>query len=109
MLNTAYAMAAPAGQGGNPNQLVQFLPLILIFAIIYFLLIRPQQKKAKEHRVMLENLKRGDAIITQGGLLGQIININDQVVTLEIAEKIRVRVSRGYIAGLASQTGEPNP
>jgi preprotein translocase subunit YajC len=109
MLDVAYAMGPPGGQGGEPNAFFQFLPLILIFAIIYFLLIRPQQKKAKDHKIMLDNLKKGDAVITQGGLYGKIINITDQVITLEIAEKVRVRVSRGHVAGLASSTGESNP
>lgn len=108
MIDTAYAMGPPAGQGGGDvNTLLSFLPMILIFAIFYLLLIRPQQKKAKEHRTLLENLKKGDSVITQGGLYGKIIGIQDQVVTLEIADKVRVRVSRAHIAGLA--TAPPTP
>jgi preprotein translocase subunit YajC len=112
MIDVAYAMAPPGGQGGGDmNTLMGFLPMVLILGVFYFLLIRPQQKKAKEHRELLENLKRGDAVITQGGLYGKIANISDQVVTLEIADKVRVRVSRGSIAGLAaaSTTDDQNP
>jgi len=108
MIDTAYAMAPPTGGGGGDmNTLISFLPMILIFAIFYLLLIRPQQKKAKEHRTLLENLKKGDSVITQGGLYGRIAGIQDQVVTLEIADKVRVRVSRAHIAGLASAPPPP--
>jgi preprotein translocase subunit YajC len=101
MIDVAYAMA-PGGQGGGDmNTLMGFLPMVLIFAVFYFLLIRPQQKKAKEHRTFLDNLKKGDSVITQGGLFGKVIGISDQVVTLEIADKVKVRVSRGHIAGQA--------
>jgi preprotein translocase subunit YajC len=109
MIDMAYAMAGPGGQGsGDMSTLMGFLPMILIFAVFYFLLIRPQQKKAKEHRMLLENLKKGDAVITQGGLFGKITALSDQVVTLEIADKVRVRVSRGHIAGLAPSGTEQN-
>ena len=77
----------------------QFVPLILIFAIMYFLLIRPQQKKMKDHQEMLKNLKRGDQIISNGGLVGKITGLTEKMVTLEVAEKIRVRVLRSHIAG----------
>jgi preprotein translocase subunit YajC len=112
MIDVAYAMAPGGGAGGGDmNTLMGFLPMVLILAVFYFLLIRPQQKKAKEHRELLQNLKRGDAVITQGGLYGKIANLSDQVVTLEVADKVRVRVSRGSIAGLApaSSTEEQNP
>jgi preprotein translocase subunit YajC len=112
MIDTAYAMGAPAGGqgGGDLNTLLGFLPMVLIFGVFYFLLIRPQQKKAKEHKALLDNLKRGDSVITQGGLYGKITALQDQVVTLEIAEKVRVRVSRGHIAGIATAppSGESN-
>jgi len=79
-------------------------PLIMmvsIFVIFYFLLIRPQQKKAKDHRQFLDNLKRGDKVITAGGLVGEIITISDQSLTLEIADKVRVEVGRAYVANFA--------
>ena len=94
----AYAMAPPSGsEGGNP--LTAFLPLIIIFAIFYFLLIRPQQKRAKDQRNFLDSLSRGEEVITTGGLIGKIIGLTDNVVTLEVADKVRVKVVRAQIAG----------
>lgn len=101
MIDIAYAMAPPGG-GDTGSFLQALIPMVLIFAVFYFLLIRPQQKKQQEHKTMIENLKKGDGIITQGGLYGKIVGMTDQVVTLEIADKVRVKVSRAHIAGLAS-------
>ncbi len=102
-LEIAHAMA-PAGEGqGGGGGFAAFIPLILLFAIFYFILIRPQQKRAKEHRIMLENLKRGDRVVTAGGLYGTITNLEGNVVTLEIADKVRVKVSKNSIAGLARE------
>lgn len=95
--------------GGSPipgcggGGMAQLIPLILMFVVFYFLLIRPQQKRAKEHQNMLSNLKRGDQVITNGGLLGKITGIGDKMVTLEVAEKIRLRVMRSHIAGKQSE------
>jgi preprotein translocase subunit YajC len=75
-----------------------FLPLILLFAIFYFLMIRPQQKRQKEHKALLANLRKGDQVITAGGMYGRITGITDTVVTVEIAEKVRVKVARGQIS-----------
>lgn len=102
----AYAMGqAPknAEQPGGAGALFSsFLPLILIFVIFYFLLIRPQSKKAKEHREMLNSLKRGDKVITTGGILGVIEDIEGDIITLKIGikEDVRVKMNRSYIAGL---------
>lgn len=97
-MNIAYAMGSVGGgaQGGS-NQLMAFLPLILLFVVFYFLLIRPQQKKAKTQKQFLESLKKGEEVVTSGGLYGKITGITDDVVTLEIAEKIRVRVLKSSI------------
>ena len=99
-------LAQAQGKGGGSQVpgcggggMAQMLPLILMFVVFYFLLIRPQQKKMKEHREMLANLKRGDQIITNGGLMGRISGLTDKLVTLEVAEKIRVRILRSHIAG----------
>jgi len=111
MIDMAYAMGPGGGQGGDMGTLMGFLPMVLIFAVFYFLLIRPQQKKAKDHRALLDNLKKGDAVITQGGIYGKIAAIADQEVILEIADKVKVRVARGSIAGLApssSSTSGPS-
>ncbi len=99
MTSLAYA-ADTAAQA--PNPLAGFLPMILIFVIFYFLLIRPQQKKAKEQQQFLNNLKKGDEVVSSGGLHGKITGLTDNVVTLEIAENIRVKVSRQYILSPAA-------
>jgi len=88
-------MGAAGGQGGS---MVTFLPFILLFAVFYFLLIRPQQKRAKQHKTFMENLKRGDTVITSGGLYGKITGITDEAVTIEIAEKVRVKVLKSAVA-----------
>ncbi len=103
MITPAWAQAGP---GGAPPALMQFAPLVLIFVVFYFLLIRPQQQKAKDHRTMLANLKRNDDVITSGGLYGKVVALNDKVVTLEIAPNVRVRVDRPQIASLA-KSGQP--
>jgi len=102
MTGVAWAADAAAAPAGMAN-LAQFVPLILIFIVFYFLLIRPQQKKAKEHQNYLSNLKKGDKVITSGGIYGQIAGIADNVVSLEIAENVRIKVSRSAIAGSASE------
>ncbi len=110
MIDVAYAMAQPSGQGGGDvNTLIQLLPMILIFGVFYLLLIRPQQKKAKEHKTMLENLKKGDTVITQGGIYGKISAIEDQVVILEIAKDVKVKVVRGNIATVATSPASVEP
>lgn len=96
-LSFAYAMAQPAE--GGAQGFTAFVPLILIFVIFYFLLLRPQQKKAKEQREFLNQLKAGDMVITAGGLHGKITGLTDAVVTMEIADKVRVKVSRSQVAG----------
>lgn len=105
MFDIAYAMSGLTGDAQGGGGLLTILPLILMFGIFYVLLIRPQQKKAKEHRTFLENLKRGDKVVTAGGLYGEITGMSDQTITLEIADKIRVRVGRGYIAAFAPKEG----
>jgi len=91
----AYAMGAP-GQGGGGG-FGMFVPLILLFGIFYFLLIRPQQKRQKDHKALLANLRKGDQVITAGGLYGRITGLTDTVATLEITEKVRVKVARSQI------------
>jgi preprotein translocase subunit YajC len=96
----AYAMGGLPGGGGGAGGLGSFLPLILMFVVFYFLLIWPQQKKAKAHRQVLSTLKKGDEVVTSGGLYGTITGITDTVITLEIAEKVRIKVARSSIAGV---------
>lgn len=92
--------SVPGACGGGLSSLA---PMILMFVVFYFLLIRPQQKKAKEHREMLANLKRGDRVITQGGMLGKVTGLSEKFVTIEVAEKIRLRVLRSHILGKQSE------
>ncbi|MEL6450852.1 MAG: preprotein translocase subunit YajC [Pseudomonadota bacterium] len=83
----------------------QFIPLILIFAIMYFLLIRPQQKKVKEHAAMVAALRRGDQVVTQGGLIGKVVKVkDDNEVEVELAEGVKVRVVQNTIATVISKT-----
>ncbi len=97
MINVAYAMS-PSQGGGQAGGFASFVPLILMFVIFYFLLIRPQQKKAKEHQAMLGDLKKGDKIVTSGGIHGTITKVDDTDVTVEIADKVRVKVTRSNVA-----------
>ncbi len=100
LADIAYAMA-PAGEGGGQQSPFAFLIFMgLLFAIFYFILLRPQYKRQKEHRQLLENLKKGDKVITSGGIYGTIVAVSDQVVTLEIADKGRIKEGKNYIAGL---------
>ncbi len=104
MIDFAYAMTGGSG-GGQGGGFGAFVPLILMFAIFYFLLIRPQQKKAKLHREMVSTLKKGDRVVSSGGLHGLVTGITDTVITMEVAPKVRVKVSRGSIAGVAQKEG----
>jgi preprotein translocase subunit YajC len=103
MSTTALAQAGP---GGAPSLLLNLFPLLLIFLIFYLLLIRPQQKKQRDHQAMLENLKVGDDVLTSGGIYGRIVDVKKDVLTVEIAPNTRVRVARSYIAALARQTND---
>src|SRR6185369_17984122 len=85
-----------------PGPLVSIAPLVMIGFVFYFLLLRPQQQKAKEHKLLLENLKKNDEIITAGGMYGRVITLADQIVTVEIAPNVRVRVSREQISSVVT-------
>ena len=102
MFNLVYAMGTQGAGGaqGGGGGLGAFLPLIIIFVIFYFLLIRPQQKKAKQHRELLDSLKKGDRVVSAGGLHGVITGMANDVVTMEISPKVRVKVSRSSISGV---------
>ncbi|ARC37924.1 preprotein translocase subunit YajC [Paracoccus yeei] len=98
----AYAQAAGAPSAGA--SIASFLPLILIFVIMYFLMIRPQQKRMKEHRALIEALKKGDEVITQGGLIGKVTAVRDNELEVEIAPGVRTRVVRSTITGVVNRT-----
>lgn len=97
----AYAQAA----GGGAAAFTSFVPLILIFAIMYFLMIRPQQKKLKEHKAMVEALRKGDQVLTQGGVIGKVTKVSDDgVLEVEIAEGVKVKVARQTITQVMNKT-----
>lgn len=98
----AYAQAA--GSAGAGAAFAQFIPLILIFMIMYFLMIRPQQKRAREHREMVAALKKGDQVVTQGGIFGKVASIRDDEVEVEIAQGVKVRVVRSSISQVLNKT-----
>lgn len=110
-MDLAYAMGQSGGAGaaGGAGGLLAtpFLPIILMLAVMWFFLIRPQQKKQKDHRNMISALKKGDRIITSGGLYGRVTGVTETALTVEIADKVRVKVSRGHIAGVV-QPGTEN-
>lgn len=96
LISTAAAQAQSAP--GQPSALTSFLPLVLIFVVFYFLLIRPQAKRAKEHRAMVAALEVGAEVVTNGGLLGKVTELGDQIITIEIAPGVNVKVQRHTVA-----------
>jgi preprotein translocase subunit YajC len=104
MFGLAFAMGgAPGGAGGAGGGMAAFqqiIPLVFMFAIFYFLLIRPQQKKAKEHKALLESMKKGDNVITAGGVHGKITAVENDLVTLEVANNVNIKITKSYIAAI---------
>jgi preprotein translocase subunit YajC len=102
MFGLAFAMAgAPGGSsgaGGGMAAFQQFIPLVIMFAIFYFLLIRPQQKKAKEHKMLLESMKKGDNVITAGGVHGKVSTVENDYVILEVANNVNIKITKSFIA-----------
>lgn len=97
------AFAQVGGEAGTGDFLISLLPLVLIFVVFYFLLIRPQQKRMKEHKEMLSALRRGDRVVTGGGIIGQIVKVADDEATVEIGEGMRVKVLRSTIQTVLSK------
>jgi len=95
IISSAYAQAA-APAGGDPG-FIGFLPIILMFVLLYFLMIRPQMKRAKEQKAMIEALQKGDEVVTAGGIVGRITKLADQYVTVEVAPNIEVVVQRSAV------------
>jgi len=101
------AFAQVPGLGGDGGMLMSLLPFILIFVIMYFLILRPQQKRAKEHTELVKNLRRGDTVITSGGLMGKVTKVvDDEQIEVEIADGVRVRQVRAMVTGVRAK-GEP--
>ena len=100
-----FALSNPnAGEGGNP--FMMFVPIILIFVVFYLILIRPQQKKQKEHQVLLSQLKKGDKVVTNGGIYGIVSDAKDHIVILKIAENVKIEVVKSAIATVIEKKGE---
>ena len=93
--------------GAQPNPLMSMVPIVAIFLIFYFLIIRPQQKQAKEHQKMLEALKKGDRVLTNGGLYGVVVGFRGEDVELKVAENVKLLVARSAITRLANEAGAP--
>ena len=103
LISPAYAQAGGGGAFGG--ELISFLPLILIFVVFWFFLIRPQQKKMKEHREMVANLKRGDQVVTGGGIIGKVTKVvDDNTIQVELADDVRVKVVRATVTDVLSKT-----
>ena len=105
MIGLAFAMGTPpgGGAGGMQSGITSLVPLIIMFAIFYFLLIRPQQKKAKEHKALLEALKKGDQVVTAGGMHGKVTAVEDTIVTLEVANGVNIKFNKGHIAAIVDK------
>lgn len=99
-------MGQAGAEGGQAGGFTAFVPLILMFVIFYFLLIRPQQKKAKEHQNMVSSLKKGDRIITSGGIHGTIVSLDETTINLEISDSVKIKVNRGNV-GASAQSSAP--
>ena len=102
MIGLAFAMGTPPGgaAGGGQSAITSLVPLVIMFAIFYFLLIRPQQKKAKEHKALLEALKKGDQVITAGGMHGKISAVEDNIVTIEVANNVNIKFNKAHVAAI---------
>ena len=103
------ATAAPGGAGGIGGLVIQLAPFLLIFVVFYFLLIRPQQQRMKKHREMVENLRRGDEVVTAGGMIGKVTRIAETEVTVELAEGVRVKVIMHTISEVRARTEPSKP
>jgi len=96
LISSAYAQTATAAADPTGG-LMQMLPIVAMFAVLYFLMVRPQMKKAKEHKALLDALARGDEVVTQGGLAGRITKINDSFVSIEIAPNVEIQMQKPAI------------
>ena len=100
LVSDAMAEGGAAGAATGQSGILGFLPLVIIFVIFYFLIIRPQVKRAKEHKQLTESVGKGDEVVTGGGLLGKVIDTNDNFVTLEVADGVNVKIQRQSVSSL---------
>ena len=96
LISNAYAQTAAAA-AGPMDSVMQFLPIILMFAVLYFLMVRPQMKKAKEHKALLEAISKGDEVVTQGGLAGRVTKVGDDFVAIAIADNVEIQMQKPAI------------
>jgi preprotein translocase subunit YajC len=94
------AFSNPSGTDGGPSLITSFIPILLIFVIFYFLLIRPQQKKQRQHQDMLKALRRGDRVVTNGGMYGAVVDVKENIIVLKIAEGVKIEVIKNAIAAI---------
>jgi len=107
VIATAYAMgSAGGGKMGGGGDWSFIVVMVILFAIFYFLLIRPQQQKQKELKTMIDNLAHGDTVLTSGGIHGKVVGLTDAIVTLEIADKVKIKVSRSFISAVLQKAGK---
>jgi preprotein translocase subunit YajC len=106
-VRSAYAQTpAPGPSQGGAGMLVSFVPFILIFILFYFLLIMPQQKRTKKKKEMIDSLKKGDRVMTSGGMIGTVVTLSIKVVTIQVAEGTRIKVNRSYVEEVLEESGE---
>ena len=106
-ISPAYAQGSLFGGGGNADMITSLLPFVLIFVIMYFLILRPQQRRVKQHAEMVKNVRKGDTVITSGGLVGRVTKVvDDDQVEIEVAEGVRVRQMRSMVSDVRAK-GEP--
>ena len=96
LISNAYAQTA--GAAGSMGGLMEFLPIILMFGVLYFLMIRPQMKKAKEHKALIAALAKGDEVVTQGGIAGRVAKVGDDFLSVEVADKMEIQVQKSAVS-----------
>jgi len=96
-ISQAFAQAAPAATGGSENSLISLLPIVLMFVVLYFIMIRPQMKRQKEHKAMIDALAKGDEVVTSGGVLGKVSKMGDTFVGVEVANGVEIQVQRSAV------------
>ena len=98
LISSAYAMGAPPAGGGEPSPIASLLPFALMFLVLYLLILRPQMKKQKQQQQMIDELEKGDQVVTSGGIHGLIQNIKDDIIVLKIAENVKIELSRSAVS-----------
>jgi preprotein translocase subunit YajC len=103
LISSAYAMGAPPAGGGEPSPIASLLPFALMFLVLYLLILRPQMKKQKQQQQMIDELEKGDQVVTSGGIHGLIQNIKDDIIVLKIAENVKIELSRSAVSRVVNK------